>query len=222
MFIKSYVINSCMKICPKCGASSDRKKFIGQFCIDCYPVRIKLNINRLVYTLCRECNKIKIGNKWMNYSDDIFERYIRKNTTGDYDDLKFDISTGKITYYLTREGQSFKITKKIDVVENQGLCNVCSRKHGGYYEAIVQLRCVKKEDIEKVLHLADKVKIKLKKLTFISKEIEHRTGIDLYVGDKRSVEEVLNSLKLGYKKTYKLYGVKQGRRIYRTTYLVRV
>jgi NMD protein affecting ribosome stability and mRNA decay len=62
----------------------------------------------------------------------------------------------------------------------------------------------------------------LTKRTFVSKYVELPEGVDMYAGSKKAVAEVLGVLDLKPKISDKLYGVKDGRRVYRRTYCMRV
>ena len=209
-----------MKVCPKCGATNRDKQFVGPFCKDCYSVDIKLKSDVLPYTVCKDCKNVKLLGEWVRPAPEIFRSYIKKIVKGkeNYDDFDFDLDTGDIIFHITKEGVKFEVKKNIMVQKNVGLCDECSRTHGGYYEAIIQVRGTD----EKVSRMMKKIKGLVEKITFISKEEKLKEGLDIYVGRKTGVEELLAQLGLKTKKSYKLYSMKEGKRIYRITYIVRV
>lgn len=98
----------------------------------------------------------------------------------------------------------------------KSICEDCSRETSGYYEAIVQIRG------SRARKFSEKILKELKRKTFVSKYIEAREGIDMHVGSKKAVAEVMGELNLKPKISDKLYGVKDGRRVYRRTYCMRV
>ena len=207
-----------MKVCPKCGATDKEKEFIGSFCVDCYPHGIRLRRNKITIVRCPHCGRVKVDDKWVKELDRAIKRLVKKITIGDYEEVDVNVDSGKITYTLDIGDRTIKITKQIKIeVKNQS-CDVCSRRFSGYYEAIIQIRGEDKE-----IKLAkDRIITELEKQTFISKIEEVRGGVDIYIGKKSIVDKLLNRLGYKYKKTYKLYGRKEGREVYRTTYLIRV
>jgi NMD protein affecting ribosome stability and mRNA decay len=58
--------------------------------------------------------------------------------------------------------------------------------------------------------------------SFIPKIEELREGIDIYCGSRNEAIAALNTQSLGFLRTEKLAGEKNGRRLYRTTLLVRL
>jgi NMD protein affecting ribosome stability and mRNA decay len=68
---------------------------------------------------------------------------------------------------------------------------------------------------------ARRFKKALMKTTFISKEDELKEGINLYVGEGKKLLEVIKGFGLRWKTSRKLHGMREGKRLYRTTYLIR-
>lgn len=69
-----------------------------------------------------------------------------------------------------------------------------SDKHKDYYEAILQLRPYNVKLIQFVLN-----KVKERKNVFITKEIQLKTGIDLYLTDQRFARALGKRLKKSFK-----------------------
>jgi NMD protein affecting ribosome stability and mRNA decay len=63
---------------------------------------------------------------------------------------------------------------------------------------------------------------KLQERTFIPKMEELKEGVDIYCGSRNEAIATLNVFKLGFLRTEKLAGEKNGKRLYRTTLLVRL
>jgi nonsense-mediated mRNA decay protein 3 len=114
-----------------------------------------------------------------------------------------------------------KTTIEVPVRIHKTRCNNCTKIARGYFESIIQIRgdeewvANMKEELERALHN-----------TFITKEKEYRysksrRGIDLYVGSTRTANEAFKSLGLKAKKSNRLHTEKDGRKLYRMTYLLR-
>ncbi len=203
-------------ICPKCGADEKEKKFIGPFCIDCYEFKIKLPKKDLYIEQCVKCKRIRLKGKWQEFSKKDISEYITKKCKGEFDNAKFNIDTNEILFKINIDGKEVEINKRIKFEIKKTMCKDCSRRLGGYYEAIIQLRGNEKK-IEKWFK---KIPGALKK-TYITKIEELKEGINLYVGSYREVQKFMS--KYGFKPivTKKLVGVDQGKRLYRSTFLLR-
>lgn len=211
------------KICPKCGASNKEKTFVGAFCIDCANIKLEPP-KKITIHVCKECNRIKIKKKWMPYSIKAIESEIKRLTKGEFEDMVLNINTGELKFVIKVEGNFIEVKKKINIKLIYGLCNKCTGSRGGYYEGIIQIRMKeeKKADTAKIKRIADKLIKAINKESFVSKIVELKEGIDLYIGDKRKAIEILSFFGLKYKRTRKLYGLKKGKRVYRDTFLIRV
>ncbi len=111
---------------------------------------------------------------------------------------------------------------KIDLTFENTQCPDCSRKFGGYYEAILQLRGEFPEDI---LDFIDKVVSKHSDRTGAYFRIEKiKEGINLYIGSKsiaNKLAKILKDMKFEIKKSYKLVTKRDGKEIYRTVIVAR-
>lgn len=92
-----------------------------------------------------------------------------------------------------------------------------------YYEAILQLRPKNKKVLDYVLK-----QIKKRKNVFISKRFELKTGINLYLSDRRFTMSLGKKLKRVFKGDLKLsrklygYDKQRSKKIYRLTVLFRL
>ena len=209
-----------VKLCPKCGAASDKKKFVGAFCVDCYPIEIHSPSTITVYR-CKDCGNMRLKKEWMQFSIPKIEEYIQKETKGKFEQAVLEFEERKIKYVIKAGSQLFEVERPVRIDFKEELCTQCNWKHGSYYEAIIQLRGEDgKED--KILRLADKLAKLLTKKTFISKEEHKKNGLDMYIGNKKVVVAVLAELGLKPSRSSSLCGLKEGRRVYRETFLIRV
>ncbi|MEM2900776.1 MAG: NMD3-related protein, partial [Thermoplasmata archaeon] len=157
------------------------------------------------------------------------------------EDVEFDISLeimheklykAKIDAKIIYFGLEFEEEKETEVRVRYSACDRCSKMYGGYYEAIVQVRAdnrkITSEEMKEVKGFVNSRLGELKKSSrsvFISKEEELREGLDFYVGSIDAAKQIAKSLQDEFGGEYiessKLHTRKEGREIYRMTYLVR-
>ena len=207
------------QICPKCGALSGSKKFFGDFCEDCYLGMLNITFPmRIEIPICRICGKVGVT-KWEELNKTALDRIVRKNAKGRYERfhvLPLGGEQYEVVFLISDGPNYFETRRKFSLKMKQSVCDECSRATSGYYEAIVQIRGKNVERCSK------KILRELRGRTFVSRYLELGEGVDVYVGSKKAVAEALGALKLKPKISDKLYGVKDGRRVYRRTYCVRV
>lgn len=212
------------KICPRCGAHSDLKQFIGLFCEDCYAERLDVGVERkMEIKVCKKCGKLYSGGDWVPLNEKNLEKQLKRNVKGKYDSMRFVVPQEKEgecqAVILTRTGQSFfELVRQFSLVKHFDTCQNCSRATAGYFEAVIQVRSANPEKAEK---LAEKVKHAITRKTFITRFEETTNGFDIYVGSNKATMVVLEWLGLKAEKSAKLHGVKDGQRIYRITYCVK-
>ena len=212
--------------CVECGKKTD--KLYDGLCIDCYLKKHKFfNIpEEVVIKVCRNCGAYKIGDEWKHGDikkliKEQISLLMNNNCKLDinYDDKKI-ICTGNFEGHEIKEEGQFKIKfKKV-------LCEKCSLKKGGYFEAILQVRkknMDKKEkmEIEKIVNKKiDEMK------SFILKKEERKGAIDCYIGSKKAAAAAAREIKDLFKgkeiMTSSLVGMKKGVEVYRDTYSVRL
>jgi len=201
------------KICPKCGASSNEISFIGSFCSNCYQGANKpSNLpERIVIYNCRECG----AERCRNWNEESLESSIIALLK----DKKFGFPTIEILEtIISVKYDDLDEEFEVKLFRKESICDTCMRRNSNYYEAIIQVRgeeyYANEEFVNGLINA-------LEKATFISNIERLKEGIDLYVGDKMVARSVLSSMRLKPKVTYKLYGLKEGQRVYRTTFMIR-
>ncbi len=209
-------------ICVECGKKG---KTYNGLCIDCYLKKKKLFVipDEIEVTFCKNCSAYKINKKKKWKKGDLIkdlQDYLREKIKAEIDfklsfDGKIAICTGDF------EGKEVVEKKEITINKEYRLCNKCSLKKGGYYEAIIQIRNARNYmEIEKLI----KKRIK-EKDAFISKKEEVKGGIDYYVGNKKVAFTIAKEIKEKFKGeiniSSSLVGLKNGRKIYRDTYRIK-
>ena len=200
-------------ICPKCGAKESDKIFIGPFCIDCRPIKVRYN-KKIELKKCKRCGKIFFKGGWVPETKERIDEKILRPVKGEFDEKEY--KDGKINLYI--KGRLAK-QLPVDFRYIYVICPECLKKSGGYYEAIIQVRGEKLSDIKRMVRIVSR---RLKRKTFIAKTEEKKEGIDLYVGSSKETFEAMKDLGIKPKITRKLHTQKQGKRIYRITFLIRV
>ncbi|MEM0438029.1 MAG: NMD3-related protein [Candidatus Micrarchaeia archaeon] len=198
------------KQCPQCGAASDSVKFIGSFCEPCF---FSLNApclpDHITIYECRECGGERIK-QWGEEIATAVAHALRSKVFG-IPKVSIKGDAANIRY----EGLPRVFTVRLK--RKESLCDACSQKFSGYYEGIIQLRGRYARDPQFV----DSLLRKLERATFVQKVVELKEGIDIYYGDRAITRSILSAMKLKPKVSNKLYGVKDGQRVYRTTFLIR-
>ena len=203
-----------MYLCPKCGAKSTEKQFIEAFCIDCTVIRIE-HPKKIEFDECNHCGRIRMKGKWQKANPNDIKCYIQNKCKGEFSNI--EIKDNSLIFEIERAGNLLKIEKPIQIIYNKKICDECSKITGGYFEAIVQLR----GDPKRVESNSKKIAELLNKRSFVSKIENLKEGIDIYCGETEQAFQVLSILKLKYKSSKKLHTAKQGKRRYRTSFVVR-
>jgi nonsense-mediated mRNA decay protein 3 len=125
--------------------------------------------------------------------------------------------------------ESFQVRLRV----KQGLCATCNRRRSNYYEGIVQIRAEERPltDEEKgplVGFVQDAVARRSRKgeELFITKVEDVRGGADVYLSSNRVARTIARELADAFRGTVgsspKLFGQKDGKDLYRVTYVVRI
>ncbi|MFH0737226.1 MAG: NMD3-related protein [Candidatus Micrarchaeota archaeon] len=202
-------------ICPKCGRSSYGIEFIDAFCKDCYPVRLETP-PKVGLEECTRCGRVRLRGVWVQPSKRGITELILARCKGQYDDADYDPESGTASFVM--RGSGAKIERIIVLERIKTICQQCSRISGGYYQAIVQLRGTPL----KVRGYAMRLEKKLATKTFIAKEEDTEGGLDIFVGSSKAVLAAVTDMKVRTRITKKLVGADQGKRLYRTTFLIRL
>jgi nonsense-mediated mRNA decay protein 3 len=231
--------------CVECGIEGPI--FKEGVCISCYLKTHTFTKGPKVIgqPICTHCGSYKYKNTW---TSDLFGDVIRrriKNTFQISRELKkIDINT---ECKETKEGMSCKvyiygflddaeITEEHEILVRlkKTVCDVCSKRFGGYHEAIVQIRKDKRELTKKELediimvveNLVKDLQSKGNRGLFITDMGEEHRGLDFYISEKGPSLIIAKKIQEQYggtiKQSSKNIGMKDGKQIYRMTYLIRL
>lgn len=229
--------------CVECGKEGELYQGL---CVECYLaknvfIKIPKNID---VEVCAHCGARKRGKSWVSYEgEDLIENVLIENARSHKDVTDFDVhiksdledENNVIVSVLTHSNVlGLKAEEKHDIRIRikRIVCDECSKQHGGYWEAKVQLRGSKRglsdEDLEKAVEIVDSIVVsreKKDKSAFVTKVQEIHNGLDFYLGSKNLGKAISKGLANEFggevKASHKLVGKKDGKDVYRTTYAVR-
>jgi nonsense-mediated mRNA decay protein 3 len=204
--------------CIKCGAKKGSKPFLGLLCIDCYTPKIEVP-NSLSFEFCGRCDKVKQGKDWKKVSLwELGDQFGRKIKGKDALDSFVDIGKAEAIVNLETDQGKFPLKFPIRINKLKSLCDDCRKMAGGYFEAIIQLR----GRPERVRRWKKELSEELLKYTFIAGIEDLKEGVDIKVGSSKQALSLIKDLGFrDYLISKKLWGLKQGKRVYRTTFALR-
>jgi nonsense-mediated mRNA decay protein 3 len=149
-----------------------------------------------------------------------------------------DISPNRSRAYLTimgiLYGVSMEKTCTVELVWHKEQCDRCNRITGSYYEGIVQVRADERKlstfELQSAGAIATQIEDSLiaggERLSFINDMTENRDGLDIMVGSQHIGLMIVQAITAQFGGQYtthpKLVGEKNGRQLFRITYLVRL
>jgi nonsense-mediated mRNA decay protein 3 len=149
-----------------------------------------------------------------------------------------DISVNRSRATLTIKGTFYTLpvekTCMTEIVWQKEQCDRCNRITGSYYEGLVQVRADDRElspyEMQTAAAIATQIEDTLQasgeRLSFISDMTENHDGLDITLGSQHIgvliVQAITTQLGGRYTTHPKLVGEKNGRQLFRITYLVRL
>ncbi|MFH0927026.1 MAG: NMD3-related protein [Candidatus Micrarchaeota archaeon] len=227
-------------ICPRCGASSKKTQFVGDFCLSCHlESKKKILPDFVEIVICPKTGLVRVSSKgkahqehqryrasekrvgeaWVKPDNALIKQIVKRPFKRAGFECKYKAGDDFATILFEGAGgEIIEYKHPIKIVYKKILCPMAERAAGGYFEAIVQLR----GDGEKIERYRKKISKALERHTFIAKELDLPEGVDIYVGQKEKIQDALYEMRLKYVRTSKLSGQRRdGKRLYRDTFLVR-
>ena len=230
-------------VCLLCGVEGGR---YDNMCEDCFRKKTRVSSlpSVLKMKVCLRCNyMVNPGSnqRIVEWHDGIREvtnealELKEKATIGsldvdfnERDDYLLDVAATVTSHLL---GLKFHESHSLELRLDYGVCNRCSRMHGNYYEAIIQFRGGRRPPSDTELEKTNALVLKRASESesengFISNVRSMHKGLDFYLGDKslgRVIARELQHLFGGsFQESFSLAGKKDGKEVYRATYLVRL
>ena len=223
------------KFCPKCGKTVEKVFGPKNVCVDCYRdmedlVEIPEEIN---FVQCSVCGSYRIQNVWKKFESDeklVFD-VLRQYED---EDVKMSASFNKrgevydveVLMEEDKKGRKVRQVAETRLVPEKKQCMKCSKYHGGYFEAILQIRGdVSNDMLGELMDSAAEV-TEEDRNDFISNVEEIHGGFDVYVSSKKMLRSLLEDLKNEFRVEEKwskeLVGQEEGEEVYRTVVSARI
>ena len=231
--------------CVECG--KEKEIYKNGECIECYvkshsfteaPEIIHLPI-------CTNCGSFKYKNTWTDQLlNEVIIRIVKSTFKIKKELKKIDINpvckeTQKgydCVVYISGFIDKTEVTEKhnLEVRLKKTVCDVCSKRFGGYHEAIIQIRTndrklsneEKENIIQNVINQTQNMQSKGNRSLFITDIKKEHGGITFFISDNQAAETILKKIEGEYggntKKSSKNVGMKDSKQIYRMTYLLRL
>jgi nonsense-mediated mRNA decay protein 3 len=208
--------------CPTCNRSSKECRFIGNFCEFCATDMAKRQApQNVAVEQCRLCGRVRIKGKYWDVDRDSLKaiiEYEMKMPGWNAEVVSFKDRDALVRFYYSTE-KDISFEKSVHLKITHKTCDECFKKSAGYYEAVVQLRG-NAARVEKEMGRIDK--FMQGRNAFVTKVEKLEGGYDIYVSSKGLISEYIMQRKLKAKKSFTLYGVREGKQIYRNTYFLRL
>jgi len=198
-------------LCPICGKETEKG-----LCRDCFLKRNPIKLKDIKLVICSSCGQFLYKGSWRRNIDRFLDGIIEDNLVHHSDirirNLDFGWEEKKnrigLDIKITAEykGGKFKTSLNSAIKIEKKLCLGCSRRSGGYYEAILQFR-IKETPTEKDVHPE-----------YVSKVEKVRGGFDFYITSLRYARQTASHYRdRGYKtkESPKQAGVRNGKKFYR-------
>ncbi len=214
--------------CPKCGKTAN--KLHAGLCEECFLEKFDFASklpNKLIIPECRECGRFYISGKGFFKLDDAIGYFLKGIKDKEIYSVTYRISNDKlyVTIY-SKLGELNKREEKImEFKQPKVVCKICNMKFSGYFNAILQVRGNFNRDkiLKEIESNVEKLN-KEDKMAFVSRTSRKKEGLDLQFGSKSTANKIARALKARYNAKIKLsstlYGMKEGKKIYRDTILV--
>lgn len=230
--------------CIKCGKEAVHGTV---FCEDCISRGEQLASAPGVVTfeICPSCGKVKNGSSWREVADlakhmaSELRRSVR--LSGDASLKSFEVenldpgeNSSNVVLALSLLTHGVRKEERIGVrVRIEGnTCPTCNRRSGHYFESTIQLRSMgetRENVIGRVLSYATKLCEEYERTEegfFVSGIKDTKGGVDITLSSNTVgaalAKKVAQKFGADVVPTRKLYGRKNGKEVYRTTFLVRV
>lgn len=228
-------------ICPKCGRTSDEVAFHGFICIDDFLAEKKMKIpSKILLQICKYGDKMNARNNpktWVTSWREIMEQISNSIKVSSAEVRCVDVDLEKkiaVIDIIFDDDEKNKITKEIPLDVRYTLCDIHTRSVRGYYESIIQIRPPenwKPESDEEEKTMDQKINRKTDKIISALQAVQPdiyvrrealKKGIDLYTSSTSSTFKALSLLGEKIIKSRKLWTMKEGKQLYRTTFIIRV
>ena len=231
--------------CVECG--KEGPIFKDGVCVNCYLKSHSFTKGSeiLDITTCAHCGAFKYKNTWTSeLFGDLLKKTIKDNFDVDKDLKKIDINTDckeakdgyECKVYISGFIDGHEITEEHNLLVRikRTVCDICSKRSGGYHEAIIQVRTDnRKLNAEELGNIQSFVENQVENLRakgnrglFITDVGDEHGGLDFFLSDRAAAQIITKKLQDEFggnvKQSSKNIGMKDSRQLYRMTYLLRI
>jgi len=230
--------------CVECGREGE---LIGSVCKECFT---KKNVvaslpDHVDLTLCAHCSSMETAKGWKDIGSirEAVDETIRSSVVllkgGHISDMRIELSQkdernlqADVSLMVSAHGAEFESRLSTIVRIKRGSCKECSKQQGSYYEAILQVRGPERnlperteDEVQRLVRDRVASMRKGSREVFISKVEKVKGGLDFYfsrIPAARTIARELESTMCAeYKESSSLWGKRDGKDIYRMTFMVR-
>jgi nonsense-mediated mRNA decay protein 3 len=224
--------------CVECGKEGE---LIGPLCLECHSRKhVHASVQEFVdVVFCAHCSSIKVDDRWEEVGSvrEAIEQSLMRAVTApkDVSVEGFQMSLTEkdektyeavIDAVLASHGHEFNRTLTTTARIKRGVCGECSKQQGSYFEATLQLR-----GDARVLNRGNEEEMRQRILDRVAALRANSRGVfvsklDFYFSTAQAARIVARELQdlrcAEYKESTSLWGIRDGRDIYRVTFLVRL
>lgn len=234
-----------MPVCILCGKSGEVYKHL---CIECYRKKyVSYHLPRYInISVCSDCGAARIGERWSDVK--IVEKAIFMQVERELEQSK-EVEERRLNMELEQKDTwNWNVTVRVDIKVGdfniseelkskvrikRGTCQRCSKKHGSYFEAILQVRGSSREltveELDEIKEFVGNLMERTEKMDrefFVGRVEEVDGGIDFYLSSRTAgrnlAKELMEMVGGEMSEAAKLHGMKKGKELYRMTYLLRL
>ncbi|MEF8879954.1 MAG: 60S ribosomal export protein NMD3 [Candidatus Thermoplasmatota archaeon] len=231
--------------CVECGKKNS--VFKEGLCVECYLKKHQFTEGPKYFDMpfCPHCGSIKYKNTWTHDTfSDVLKRYVNFFFNFSKELSRVDIDTDCIEekelirckIYITGLVENVEISENHEVLVRlkNDVCDACSKRFGGYHEAIIQVRAEERDlnsdELDRIVFSVEKMindmQARGNREAFISEMGEEHGGFDFFISDREAASAIVRNLQDQFggkiKKSSKNTGMEDGQQVYRMTYLLRI
>ncbi len=228
-------------LCIKCGI---REAIHKGLCENCLWDTLSIDKpGSITFTNCPKCGAVKVGNYWAHHEPQ--ERWQKKINELFKVNEPFAITSltpvelNKIedTAYIRitvrrEEAEEKTIPLEVPYRKEHISCPTCNKVTGSYYESKVQIRGFSEKMSEELVRIHEELLLMVENNqkkdpeSFVSKSVQLREGIDIYLGKKKDGDtfsrEIQSKTICNVVVSSSLAGIKDGKQFFRFTYMIRI
>lgn len=221
--------------CVRCGR--EVQGLIEGLCIDCFLFTRSIDTSfKVTVDQCPICGRVRIENRWSNNQNDlgswlarkIGERYSKIFNKYGLMIKSVDLSNNSFIVNILSGDKAFVFRGDMELSYKRSICPLCLKEKQESFEAVIQVRAEKEEDIRKIHEVVDATLRALppERASEVLVIDELKEGLDLKVYSHSTARLIANRIKALYpselKETHKLITIKGGKRQSKLTISVRL